>query len=233
MSRDEYVTLVSSLPALGPVLSAKAPPINRVQLSRRLRMLRPEHRDELEAVADLLNWARLPLTGTDAALVGRARRVIPRLSSPTLATLTRDRLEMRTLVAALRRRHAGAQGPPRDEVWGYGRYLRQIEANWREPDFGVGRIYPWLADARACHDKRDAQGLERVLLEESWRRAVRFAIGHEFDFEAVAIYVVRWNLLDRWTRYDAEAAAARFGVLVDQALASAPSTIDPSEEAAR
>jgi hypothetical protein len=214
-------------------LSAKVPPINRVQLAKRLRMLRPEHRDELEAATGLLNWARLPLSGTDAALVRRARRVIPGLTSPTLATLTRDRLEMRTLVAALRRRHTGEEAPPRDEIWGYGRYLRQIEGNWREPDFGVGRIYPWLPSARTCLDKKDSQGLERVLLEEFWRRAARFAIGHEFDFEAVAIYVIRWNLLDRWTRYDAEAAATRFEALVDQALATAPTIIEPNEEAAR
>ncbi|MEM9782571.1 MAG: hypothetical protein AAF899_08860 [Pseudomonadota bacterium] len=223
MTRDAYVTLVSSLPALGPVLSAKHPPINRVQLQRRLRLLSAEHRGELKAIADLLSWARLPLLGTDAALVARAERLIPRISSPTLQALARDRLEFRTLIAALRRRQAGQDSPPRregrGEAWGYSRHLRRIEANWRDPTLGVGRIYPWLADARARLEAGDAQGLERILLEESWRQTERHAIGHEFDYEAVAIYVIKWNLLDRWTRYDAEAAAARFASLVDAALA--------------
>lgn len=48
---------------------------------------------------------------------------------------------------------------------------------------------------------------------------------HDFDFEAVALYVVRWDLLERWTRYDAEAAAARFSTLVADALNAASSTL--------
>jgi hypothetical protein len=39
------------------------------------------------------------------------------------------------------------------------------------------------------------------------------------------MYLVRWELLERWTRYDAEAAAARFSSLVDDALAAAPDTL--------
>ncbi|MEM6486737.1 MAG: hypothetical protein AAF677_00470 [Pseudomonadota bacterium] len=225
MSRDAYVTLMASLPALGPVLSAKHAPINRVALQKRLRMLRPEHRAELKSIADLLSWARLPLLGSDAALVARARRLVPTVSAPDLAALVRHRLEMRTLVAALRRRQAGQDRPPQGEAWGYSRHLGRIEANWRDPDFGVGRIHPWLAEARTLLEKQDPQGVERILLEEAWRKAERHAIGHDFDYEAVAIYVIRWNLLDRWTRYDAEAAAARFGALVDAALADAPAII--------
>ena len=37
--------------------------------------------------------------------------------------------------------------------------------------------------------------------------------------------MVRWILLDRWTRYDAEAAAARFDQLVDDALDAAPASL--------
>jgi len=222
MPGNTYITLVASLPALGPVLSAKHPPINRVRLQARFRMLEPEHRAELLALADLLAWSRLPLAGTDAALVARARRLVPALSSPTLATVARDRLELRTLVAALRRRHAGEEAPPRGQAWGYSRYLKRIEANWRDPSFGVGRIYPWLAEARTKLEKGDAAGLERILLEEAWRQAALRAVGHDFDYEAVALYMIRWSLLERWTRYDAEAAAARFGALVEQALETAP-----------
>ena len=68
MAQDEYVTLMASLPALGPMLVARHAPINRVRLEARLKQLRPEHLAELTTVAELLAWSRLPLTGTDDEL---------------------------------------------------------------------------------------------------------------------------------------------------------------------
>ena len=230
MAQDEYVTLMASLPALGPMLAARHAPINRVRLMSRLKQLRPDHFAELSTVADLLAWSRLPLTGTDAELVRRARSVIPALTSPTLADIARDRLEIRTLVGALRRRHAGQDAPPADVDWGYGRFVRRIALAWREPDFGLARSFPWMNTARECLEKQDSRRLERILLEQAWRSADRVASGHTFNFEAVALYVIRWHLLYRWTRYDAEAAAARFGELVAETLDSAADILNEQVE---
>lgn len=223
MARDEYVMLMASLPALGPMLVARHAPINRVRLQERLRhQLRPEHRAQLNAMSRLLAWSRLPLMGTDGELVRQAQELIPTLTSPTLAKLVHERLEIRTLVAALRRRHAGHEAPIAEADWGYGRFVRRIALAWHEPDFSMRRRFPWVDAARECLEKEEAQGLERILLEAAWRSADRFAAEHIFDFEAVALYVVRWHLLSRWTKYDAEAAAARCGELVADALATAP-----------
>lgn len=222
MGSAEYVTLMASLPALGPILAAKHPPINRERLHARLALLRPEHRDEVRAATQLLAWSGIDLGHGDAALVRDARRLVRQLSEPTLVTALRDRMEMRTLVAALRRRQAGQGAPPPGALWGYGRYVTRIRENWSQPDFAVSAAFPWVLRAREKLEKEDAAGLERILLEEVWRHAAWLAAGHDFDHVAVALYLVRWQLLDRWTRYDAEAAAARFGALVDQALAAAP-----------
>src|SRR5208283_385274 len=57
MRRIEYVQLMASLPALGPILAAKRAPINRIRLLARLQgMLRPEHFAEIEAAASILAW---------------------------------------------------------------------------------------------------------------------------------------------------------------------------------
>ena len=229
MAQDDYVTLMASLPALGPMLVARHAPINPIRLQTRLKQLRPEHFAELTAAADLLAWSRLPLTGTDAALARRTRSVIPTLTSPTLAELVRDRMEMRTLVAALRRRHGG-QDAPVDVDWGYGRFVRRIQSGWREPDFGLARNFPWVNAARECLENEESQGLERILLEQAWRLADRVGEGHIFNFEAVALYVARWQLLYRWTKYDAEAAAARFGELVADALCSGTDALNEQVE---
>ena len=222
----EYVQLMASLPALGPILAAKTAPINRVRLRARLRgMLRPEHLAEVDAAASILAWPRQALLTTDADFVRHARKVIPTLKSEALRRLVHDQVEQRTVLAALRRRHAGRDAPAAGEIWGYGRYVDRIRANWREPDFGLGQSLKWLLPAKEKLDKEDAAGLERIVLEAAWRRADRLVGAHDFDFEAVALYVVRWNLLERWTRYDAEAAAARFSTLVADALNAASATL--------
>ena len=226
MAGLEYVQLVASLPALGSILAAKTAPINRVRLRARLqRMLRPEHVAEIEAAADVLAWPRQPLLTADADFVTKARKVIPTLQSETLRRLVSDWLELRTVVVALRRRHAGQDAPAAGEVWGYGRYVDRIRAHWREPDFGLGQSIKWVLPVKEKIDQDDAAGVERILLEAAWRHADRLVGAHDFDFEAVALYVVRWYILTLWTHYDAAAAAARFHALVAEALDAAPASL--------
>jgi hypothetical protein len=54
-------------------------------------------------------------------------------------------------------------------LWGYGRFVERIRANWREPGLGVERAFPWVLSARDKLEKGDAAGLERILLEAAWR----------------------------------------------------------------
>lgn len=226
MAGIEYVQLMASLPALGPILAAKTAPINRVRLQARLQqMLRPEHFAEIQAAANILSWSRQAILTADADYVSKARKVVPTLRNETVRRLVHDQLEERTVLAALRRRHAGQDAPAAGEIWGYGRYVDRIRANWREPGFGLGQSLKWVLPAKDKLDKADAAGLERILLEAAWRQADGLIGAHDFDFEAVALYVLRWDLLERWTRYDAEAAAARFDALVADALNAAPATL--------
>ncbi|NBC12958.1 MAG: hypothetical protein GVY09_06350, partial [Gammaproteobacteria bacterium] len=85
--------------------------------------------------------------------------------------------------------------------------------------FRLERVYPWLAEAKRLMDDGDPLGLERLLLGAVWTHLERIGAGHEFDFEAVVVYATRWDLVARWTRYDADAALARFDALLETALA--------------
>jgi len=216
---EPYVMLVASLPHVGTLLSNRAPPINQVRLEQRLKELDPEDRAELEALRSLLSWSRLEIGDEDAAFVARARQIIEAAHSETLRAAASERLEIRTLMAALRRRHCGEDAPAPGTVWGYGRYVDTIRANWAAPDFGVGRAFPWVLAAKEKLEAGDAQGLERITLQAAWDSGARHAAGHEFDFEAVAAYALRWSLVDRWSRYDAAAAATRFTELLEAAFA--------------
>jgi len=216
---EPYVMLVASLPHVGTLLSNRTPPINQVRLEQRLKELNPEDRAELEALRSLLSWSRLEIGDDDAAFVTRARQVIEAAHSETLRAAVSERLEIRTLMSALRRRHRGEDAPAPGTIWGYGRYVDTIRANWATPDFGVGRAFPWVIAAKEKLEAGDAQGLERITLQAAWDSGARHTTGHEFDFEAVAAYVLRWSLVERWSRYDATAAATRFTELLNAAFA--------------
>ena len=60
--------------------------------------------------------------------------------------------------------------------------------------------------------------LFRSLEEQAWKNVSRQAGEHEFDFEAVVIYVLKWDIVDRWVRYNGEEAAKRFEELTRAGL---------------
>jgi hypothetical protein len=78
---------------------------------------------------------------------------------------------------------------------------------------------PWIKDAKQLLDAEDPLGLERLLLSVSHKQLKRHASRHYFDFEAVAIYVLKWNIFDRWAQSNAQDAAKRFEHLAQQAMA--------------
>ena len=79
-------------------------------------------------------------------------------------------------------------------------------------------MFPWVLEADRRLRDGDALGVDRLFMEYSWHELGRLGAGHYFDFEAVAIYVLRWDLIDRWTHYDAESARKRIVALADASL---------------
>ncbi len=213
-----YVMLMTSLPALGDLFAARQTPISRLRLEQRLRALEPADKVLLAAILDLVGWRHLPLDRTDAEIVRRARALVPRLPTTALARAVEHRLELRTVVAALRRRQRGGPPPAADEVWGYGRWTGIIRDRWLEPGLGVQRAFPWVVEAAGQLQSGDAVGLESLLMREVWTVSSRLAVSHAFDFTAVALYALRYQLLERRVAYDAEAASSRFRSLVAQGL---------------
>jgi hypothetical protein len=213
-----YVTLVASLPALDDPFIARQTPLSRLRLEVRLRALAPADRRLLEEILDLLAWRRLGRDETDAALAARARALLPRLPDPTLRRAVMHRMEMRTVVAALRRRARGEGPPPAGEVWGSGRWSGTIRRSWTDPALGVSHSFPWVREAAELLAREDTLGLERLLITEAWRTLGRLGVGHDFDLAAVVLYCLRFELVERRVTWDAGAAAGRFAELVAAGL---------------
>jgi len=207
---NAYVMLISGLPRPEALFRSKRPPLSRLKLDRRLRVLAPEDAELLKRVEQVLNWATLPITLTEEQIVARARAAMQSIDNETVRLIIRDQLEIRTCMAALRHRHRSEQAPAAGRVWGYGRWLAHIARNWSETSFRLDTVFPWLREAAKLLKAGDSLALQRLLLEQAWKNVGRQAGEHEFDFEAVVIYVLKWDIVDRWVRYNGEEAAKRF-----------------------
>ncbi|MBA1145932.1 hypothetical protein H0Z60_02555 [Ectothiorhodospiraceae bacterium WFHF3C12] len=214
-----YYALLSSLPALPALDRAEQPPISQLRLRARLSDLDETDRDDLATVEGLLHWERMALSAPDAPLIESARTAMPRLARRRLDDLVRERLELRTAMAALRRRAQGRPAPGRHEPWGFGRYTDLIRRHWDRPALGLEHVMPAVTQFQRLLAGGDSSALEQALLRHVWGRLSRAGEGHYFDFRAVVIYVLRWNILDRWVSYDAAAASERFTLLCDDATA--------------
>jgi hypothetical protein len=210
--------LIASLPYHGPLFGARQTPLSRIRLDQRLNLLDAPDRDLLDRITDLLDWMRHGIGRSDRDILANARDLLPRIANPNLKELVTRRLELRSLVAALRSRRRGEGPPARDVAWGFGRWMHQIRVNWAEPGFRLGHACPEILELQRLLDSGDMLGFERLLLGMIWRDLERFSEGHYFDFAAVVIYTLRWDLVYRWTGYDGEAAVRRFDALTEQAM---------------
>ncbi len=215
---SQYVTLMASLPPLGQLFGTKETPISRLKLESRLKMLREEDAKLLQQIEELVHWSRLPMERTDAQILASAKRFFEEVRNPILREAVESRLELHTIVAALRRRKRGESAPSPEESWGYGSGVGNIESHWTEPAFRLEGMFPWVSEANRLLNANDSVALERLLFGVVWDKLGRLGEGHYFDFEAVVIYVLRWNLVDRWCRYEGEAAVERFRTMVDSGI---------------
>ncbi|WP_330926936.1 DUF2764 family protein [Candidatus Sororendozoicomonas aggregata] len=217
MVENSYYTLLTSLPHIDSLFQSKITPISRIQLDRRLSMLGRNDRDMLVKVEQLMHWSHLGDDVEEAALIKMAPRLLAELDSAAMRELVNWRLDMRTVVAALRRKMRDAPAPAIPH-WSYGTRYAYIRRNWNSPTLALQNTFPWIVDAVECLDKKAYKQLEKILLGAVWHKLDEIGVNHRFDFEAVMIYVLRWNLVARWTSYDGEQAIGRFNDLTERAL---------------
>ena len=215
----QYATLMASLPYLQHPSANQPPPLSRIRLDNRLKMLTAEHTATLAAIEDVLRWSNQSIERTDAEIVAAAQKLIDSLTSTVLQEAVVSRMEFRTFLAALRRRHRGDDAPPPGQPWGYGPWVSHIMRNWASPAFQLDARFPWLLEAKRLMEEGNYLGLEYQLVDVVWRDLERIGQGHQFDFEAVVLYVLRWDLVARWTNYNEDNARQRFAELTNAGLA--------------
>jgi Protein of unknown function (DUF2764) len=229
-SRAHYETLVASLPHLPRFERAERLPINRERLQARLRMLSEEDAAELARAVRLLEWAPLPPAPSAAAFEREWAELREGTQEPALRALLDFHADVRTVLAALRRRRQGLPAPgnpapspvPLGPPGPTARWMRHVAQHWEDPDFKLGPIFPWIGEARAHLTAGDAPALERLLIALEWRLLERLAEPRPFSFAAVLAYRFQWRLLQRWLAYDEARGHARFEHLIAEVRGEQP-----------
>ncbi|PPD21513.1 MAG: hypothetical protein CTY24_07625 [Methylobacter sp.] len=216
--RYEYAMLLSSLP-MHPqqLLGVVQTPLSRIQLDKRLALLSRHDSEDLKRIEDLVHWSQID-DASDEFIINKSLEILSAIRDPFLKKIILWRLEFRTLLSALRLRHAGHEQPGKSGFCGVGQWLWLIRKNWDKPDFGLGARLPWLAYAQLLLAQNKTYELEKHLLTTVWQYYAREGNSHYFDFPAVVIYVLRWDISHRWTLYHTEQALTRFDSLVDECM---------------
>jgi hypothetical protein len=218
MAGKRYYTLAASLPRLVHFERAERLAINRQRLEQRLGNLSPGHAAQLSAAEQLVGWQQQPAGRTDAEVVALYRKVSPTLDNDALRDFVRFRMGQRTVLAALRRRQRGERPPASDNEWGVPPRAQWLSSHWDAPDFGLSGHYPWIGQARELLEARSAWDLERLLMNVMWERLGRIADQQLFGFEEVFAFVFKWDIVNRWLSYQADAAVERFRELVTEGM---------------
>jgi len=209
-----YHMLICSLPALPARFDVGRLPISPERLQDRLRMLEPEDAEEIRNLLEVLEWNKRFAETTDAAVVERYGELMRRLAHPLVREVAAEAVDVRMIVNTLRRRRQGL-GPP---TVGMGQRFAHLRRHFGDPDLKLTHAYPRIPEMRRLLEEGDALGFHRELLAATWAYLRKRADQHHFTFEAVVLYVARWELMHHWQQLEAGRGRAIFETLVAEAL---------------
>jgi hypothetical protein len=208
-----YHTLIASLPPLPPRFDVRRDPISAPRLEQRLRMLEKDDAAVIEQWRSFLQWDRQPLDRTDEEFIAKYDELMRNISNSTLREMIQIRIDTRTIVSAIRRRRAGMPPPQ-----GAGQWVDHIRRNFNELEFKLAGQYSWIGQFDQLLATGDAMAAERLLLGTTYNQWSRMAEHYTFSFEAILLYLARWEIIDRWTSCDAHAGQLRFESILTETL---------------
>ncbi|MCW8445525.1 DUF2764 domain-containing protein [Fluoribacter gormanii] len=201
----QYYTVVCSLPRMNRYFHIQETPISRLQLEKRLKLL-PTDKFTLAFTVESLAWTSWFAPHQSMSdLRGAFQNLID-----TESVFIRDILiwffDLRSIIAALRIRNETKEPPENPQEYWITRWNHKLFRNWGEPDFGLKSIYPWLPKVAADVAKKNTVAVEEFLLSYIWKYLSILETGHYFDFEAIIIYLLRWNIIHYWSQFNKDNA---------------------------
>ena len=212
---NSYHMLISSLPALPSRFDVDRLPISFERLQGRLRMLEPEDAEEIERMLAVLRWANQFEEPNDAAVVQRYDALMHDMTHPLVCDILAYGMDVRMIAVALRCRRRDLPLP----TVGIGQWVEHLRLHFNQPDFKLGQVFPWIPEAERLLTQGDLLNFYRqYVLGATWAYLKKRAEDYYFSFEAVVLYIARWDMIRRWQQLQAERGRAIFETLVTEAL---------------
>jgi hypothetical protein len=212
---NNYHMLISSLPALPARFDVERLPISFERLQGRLRMLEPEDAEEIERMLAVLRWATQFEEPSDAAVVQRYDALMYDITNALVRDILAHIMDVRMIAVALRCRRRGLPLP----TVGVGQWSAHIRHNFNQPDFKLGQVFPWIPEAERLLAQGELLTLYRqYVLGATWTYLRKRAEDYYFSFEAVVLYIARWDIMRHWQQLQAERGRTIFETLVTEAV---------------
>jgi hypothetical protein len=224
VGRRTYYDLIASLPGLPLHFDVERPPIGQHRLNERLQMLEADDAAVVDQWTNFVHWDRQVLDRTDEDVARSYQRLISEISNSFLLELIRRRMDTRTIIAAVRRRRAGLPAPT-----GLGQWVERIQRDYSHPQFQLQTVYPWIGRFDQLLGEGQALEAQRIVFEFNYRELEELAPTDMFSFEALLIYLARWEIIDRWTSLDQAAGKARFETMITETLGEHAHLFEPAE----
>lgn len=176
-------------------------------------MLQPHDARVIEEMSEFLAWERQPLERTDQDVVNRFNQFMAIVDNQFAKELIRYAVKVRLIIAALRCRRLKLDPPVGIEP-----ISSRISGGWSHPDFQMGNEFPWIGELDAKLKSDAPFDLERMILNIVWRYTGQLADQFHFTFEAVMLYLVRWEGVYRWTQRNAAVGQEKFEQLVTETM---------------
>ena len=218
MIRREYYTLIASLPPLKKFDQAERLPINMERLRERLTILGQEDAKLVDSVASFIIWHRQPMERSDKEMLVVYKQLIESIDNPMIKEMINLRIDIRTIVVALRRRYRGLPAPKSGELWGMGRWVQHIEKYWDDQNLRLAAVYPWIPQVREYLENGNALELERLQMNQVWEGVDRLEDQNYFGIDVIFSYLFKWDMMQRWLANDVESAKIRFDELVSEVI---------------
>lgn len=208
----QYYTFLAGVPRLPRFDQSERLPIHRERLDRRLRLLAESDQRAIARITEFLTWRRP--SSSDADFLAAGEQVLAETASAELREVVLQRVTLRVMITALRARRLGRLTVELRALLTAAPGVNGVR--WDDPDLGQRQRYSWVPRARALLGQ--ARELDQHLLEIAWGDLSRWETDRPFSLVASLAYVLKWDILERWLTYGANAARLRFETLAKEAL---------------
>ncbi len=181
-------------------------------------MLRPEDAKLVDDVSSFIIWDCQPMERSDGEMFAIYKHLVESIDNPVIIEMINLRIDIRTIVIALRRHYRSFPAPKSGELWGVGRWVQHIEKHWDDQNLKLTAVYPWIVQVREYLESGNALELERLQMNHVWDGVDRLAEKSYFGIDVVLSYLFKWDMMQRWIANSVDAAKKRFDELVTEAI---------------